>query len=235
MNKLAIKVYKIDYDFIIKNYLDRELWKKTWTLFEYRGFVFTLELDSINVKSNTIHFVLRGNYTGEEYTGGYWTYVSHNIENSKISILQNQINGSIISLAKDIERAASKKTDGYYEICDAYDNEEEVLRNIANDFLDREGISNSEIRNAYVDYYVNENSKLYYMQDSYINSMQYKIFPELYLTLSQITNRDGLRLDVENSIGSTKTDEIMKELQEFLEEFESDDYIEEMEGNLDEI
>ena len=32
-NELALKVYDIDYSFIIKNYLSPELWEKTWTLF----------------------------------------------------------------------------------------------------------------------------------------------------------------------------------------------------------
>ena len=30
----VLKVYEIDYSFIIKNYLNPEMWSKTWTLFQ---------------------------------------------------------------------------------------------------------------------------------------------------------------------------------------------------------
>ena len=56
-NKLpAIKVYDIDYSFIIKNYLNPEMWQKTWTLFQYKTFVVTLRLDSINCQKEKIFF-----------------------------------------------------------------------------------------------------------------------------------------------------------------------------------
>lgn len=44
----TIKVYEIDYDFIIKNYLDPKLWNKSWTVFVYRDFVFYIKNDSHN-------------------------------------------------------------------------------------------------------------------------------------------------------------------------------------------
>lgn len=55
----AIKVYDIDYDFIIKNYTDPKLWDKVWTLFVFKNYTFTLSLDTINVKNKQINFDLK--------------------------------------------------------------------------------------------------------------------------------------------------------------------------------
>ena len=51
-----IKVYKIDYDFIISNYLDKSLWKKKWNLFVYKDHVFTLNLYKIETETDRIVF-----------------------------------------------------------------------------------------------------------------------------------------------------------------------------------
>ena len=55
-NELAIKIYDIDYSFIIKNYLDREMWQKEWTLFVYGDKSFVIYLSSIDTRNNSIYF-----------------------------------------------------------------------------------------------------------------------------------------------------------------------------------
>lgn len=54
----AIKVWKMDYSFIIKNYLNPALWQKTWTLFEYKDFVITIKLTKIETENMRIVFRL---------------------------------------------------------------------------------------------------------------------------------------------------------------------------------
>ena len=65
----AIKVYDIDYSFIIKNYLNPEMWQKTWTLFQYKTFVVTLQIDYINCAEEKICFkvTLKDNSTENLY------------------------------------------------------------------------------------------------------------------------------------------------------------------------
>ena len=55
-NLPTIKNFEIDYSFIIKNYLNPELWHKKWNLFIYKSFVFSLELNSIYVQDEKIYF-----------------------------------------------------------------------------------------------------------------------------------------------------------------------------------
>lgn len=55
----TIKVYKIDYEFILKNYTSPALWDKTWTLFVFKNYVYTLSLNSIDVKNKNIIFEIK--------------------------------------------------------------------------------------------------------------------------------------------------------------------------------
>lgn len=59
-NQLPIlKSYDIDYSFIIKNYLNPEMWQKTWTLFQYKTFIVTLNIAYINCQDEKISFKVK--------------------------------------------------------------------------------------------------------------------------------------------------------------------------------
>ena len=54
-----IKVYEMDYSFIIKNYLNPKLWDKIWTLFDYGDYVITLNMESIKTIDSVIVFCIK--------------------------------------------------------------------------------------------------------------------------------------------------------------------------------
>ena len=145
----TIKVYEIDYDFIIRNYLDPKLWNKSWAVFVYRDFVFTLKMTKIIVTSNTITFEVKLNK--------YWNsrYFEYNIENSNISFLKKSLMGTIKRLISDYERNEIKDTEGYNMLGQNLLEAEHRLEKIANDFLDDEGVTNKEIREVYFTYHNN--------------------------------------------------------------------------------
>ena len=58
MYSIIPRVYDVDYSFIVKNYLNPELWDMKWTLFMYKDFIIYLELYSINCKDKEITFKL---------------------------------------------------------------------------------------------------------------------------------------------------------------------------------
>ena len=68
---LRLKVYDIDYSFIIKNYLDESLWNKDWTIFIYKRFQIILRLHSIDVKRKVIWFEVEIQDNNEE-NKSYW-------------------------------------------------------------------------------------------------------------------------------------------------------------------
>ena len=131
-NEVALKVYEVNYDFIIKNYLSPKLWEKTLTLFAYKDINITLNIDYITVKPRKICFDVRIKQ-GEYST---YTTIYHTIDQSNFKILKKQINGAIENLMTSLEKSYIYKEQGYKDIENARNNERETLENIAKEFLD---------------------------------------------------------------------------------------------------
>ena len=77
-----LKVYKIDYSWIIKNYLDVSLWDKSWNLLIYKEHQFQLKLNRIYTQTKRIEFQIskNGYYHTEEIT--------YDMANTSIEILK---------------------------------------------------------------------------------------------------------------------------------------------------
>lgn len=242
-NQLAIKVYDIDYTFIIKNYLDRELWKKEWTLFVYKDFVVKLRLANIKTISNTIEFEITSNKESVWDSYDWTTYknytsVSHNLENSNIEILKKQINTAIRLLIDNYEMGLITKEDGYEEIHDFIYNKKQKLKEIAEEFLDDNNVSNTDIREAYIDRYVSDNirSEENNLYCSYRNSRQYNVATDLQLIYCEITKNEERKEKILSNIDGN-IDEIMEKIKEELKLINDndEDYIDTLKDNLESI
>lgn len=226
----VVKVYKIDYEFIIKNYLDKNLWKKVWNLFVYKEHIFTLNLYQIDTKNDKVVFEIhKNNYSNYEL-------VYYDLKNTSIKILMQQINGAIFRVMCDYEEREIRKTDGYFELCHAENEENDKLRDIATDFLDECGISNSDIRESYIEAYVYRAHTVYKLKDEYMNKYKYNMIPDMFLVFCEIT-KDTDRL---NTVKARITDksrltEIEKEVSDFLEYIETDEYEENIRSELEGI
>lgn len=225
----TIKVYEIDYDFIIKNYLDPKLWNKSWTVFIYRDFVFTLRMTKIAVISNTITFEVKLNK--------YWDsrHFDYNIENSNISFLKKSLLGTIKRLISDYERREIKDTEGYGALEQNLLEAEHRLEKIANDFLDDEGITNKEIREVYVENYVDNNSEYWSKLDEYVDSLEYTVCTDLYMIFAEATNDESLKDTVQCYLDDGETERIQKELEEYCEYVDSDEWLEDVKEELESI
>lgn len=226
-----LKVYEIDYEFIIKNYLDRHLWKKIWTLFVFKEYVFTLNLYRIDTKNNKIEFEIK--IQGHWYT----ECITYDIENTSIKILKQQINGAIFRLIERLEESKIENTLGYKEILDAIESEREVLREIAEEYLDDNSVTNEEIRDVYIDNYIDRNKKAYEKKQIYIDSMKYTVLTELYLIYCEVT-RDTKRKQTilkANEDSYVKIAVITSEIEDFIKELESEDYRDNMSYMLEGI
>ena len=226
-----LKVYEIDYDFIIKNYLDRHLWKKIWTLFVFKEYVFTLNLYRIDTKNNKIEFEVKTQ--GDWYT----EYITYDIENTSIKILKQQINGAIFRLIERLEESKIEDTLGYKEILDAIESERETLREIAKEFLDDNDVTNESIRDAYIDTYVDRNETAYQKREIYKDLMKYTVLTELYLIYCEVT-RDTKRKQTilkANENNYAKIAVITSKIEDFIKELESEDYRDNMSYMLEGI
>ena len=225
-----VKVYSIDYSFIISNYLNRELWKMKWNLFVYKNNVFTLNLHSIDTKNNNICFEI-------SYNKQNWVKqtIWYDIDNTSIDILKQQINGAIFRLMEEEDGDMCRETDGYYHIKELYNNEDDKLREIAENYLDENGITLDDVREVYIENYVDKNRKMDTLLSNYVSSHRYRYLTEMMVVFTKITN-DTMRFNnIKNAIqDDNRIKQIEDEIKEFDIYFNSDDYendmVDELEG-----
>lgn len=234
----AIKVYKMDYSFIIKNYLDPRLWAKTWTLFEYKDFVITLQLQKIETISKKIVFLLRiKDYSiNDTYNNTIEQDVNYYLKSGTIEHLIININGSIYRMIKFYERYRVFRRLEVYKNAEAQGElEKSRLEEIASEFLDREGVSNTDIREAYIDRYVSDNAK----NDKYIDELRdaytHHLLTDLYLVFLRSINDDVKYLQVINSLEENEIENVMKEINQYKTYIETEEYVEDMQELLEAI
>lgn len=229
MNNIILKQYNIDYEFIIKNYLSPSLWKKIWTLLQYKEHIITLNLYKIMTKDNEIVFEIK-------YQGFWGTeYITYNINNTSIKILKQQINGAMFRIIERYEESLIEETEGYKRIEESKWEERNMLKDIARDFLDREGVTNDEIREVYIDRYVDKNETVYEQLSSYKRVSKYTILTDLFLIFCEITlDKTRMKTIIDaNGEHTMRLTLIESEVKEFMERLNTTDYIEEMECELE--
>lgn len=227
----TLKVYNIDYEFIIKNYLSQHLWQKIWTLLQYKEHIITLNLYKIMTKDNEIVFEVK-------YQGFWGTeYVNYNIANTSIKILKQQINGAMFRIIERYEESLIEASKGYKDIEDYKWEERSILKSIASDFLDREGITNEDIRGAYIDRYIDRNETVYQQLSDYKRISKYTILTDLFLIFCEITSDKTRMQNVidANTENTMRLALIESEVKEFMERLDTTEYVEEMECELESI
>ena len=239
-NGLTLKVYDVDYSFIIKNYLDEKLWQKEWTIFIYKNYQIVLRLSSIDVRQRVIWFEVEIQ-DGNSENKSYWTKsvrdsFKYFLSTESIDILKKSLNHTIFILMQRLEEQAYIKfTDEYQKLIRMCEDEDEKLEKIANDFLDSEGVTNEDIREAYIGYYLDENRKASDLQDKYVEEMKYKMITDFYLIFLQATKDEERMKIIENRIGKESLQETLEEIKEYEKYIETEEFEEEMKEKLEDI
>ena len=232
----AIKVWKMDYSFIIKNYLNPALWQKTWTLFEYKDFVITIKLTKIETENMRIVFRLNLRDNGRPNTWGDQEDVSYSLKGSSIKFLIKNINGAIFRMISYHERNhVLEDLPVYIDAKQQGDIEIEKLTALASEFLDDEGVTNEEIREAYIDKYVDDNKQ----NNEYIQRLrsayEYHLLTDFYLVFAESIGDDTKYQTVMNRLEENEIENVLKEISQYKTYIETDDYQEEMKDLLEAI
>ena len=240
-NLPIIKIYRMDYSFLIKNYLNPEMWQKEWTLFEYKNFKVTMHIWSIQTRTEQILLDVRVHYVDKN---GYSDYkertINFSLKIEDVTFLKRQINSTIFNIMVDIEQQAYiMETDYYYELKRMKREEEYKLTEIAEKFLDESGVTNDNLRDAYTEAYVDEYSKTPNMISDYVSSRIYKEIPDLYLTwlscLEDDPKKEIRTKEIQKALDDSTYEEIMKEVEEYKEHMQTEEYTEEMQDKLEEV
>ena len=235
-NKMILKVFDIDYSFIIKNYLDPKLWQKEWTLFIYKKFVVTLRLKYIYVYNYKICFEIKlTNNNSDDWDREYRATVEYSLNIENINILKKNINKKILSVIEAMEiNDYIVQTEEFKKLIKMQDEEKERLIKIAENFLDDNGIENEDIRRAYIDTYVDNTEEVWYLKKDYRIENQHKMLPDLYLAFARATNNKELEEEIlrNNIEGKEK---LLKEIEELEKYMQTEEYENNMRGKLEEL
>ena len=235
-NKMILKAYDIDYSFIIKNYLDPKLWEKEWTLFIYKKFVVTLKLKYIYTYNNKVIFEIKlTDNNSSSWNRSITQEVEYSLKIDNINLLKKNINTKILHAIKIIERDLYiEVTNEYYKLEKMQNEERKRLTKIAEEFLDDNGVENEDIREAYIDAYVDNTEKVWNLKQDYKRENQYKMLPDLYLTFARTTSNEELEEEV-LLINQEKKEELLREIEELEEYMQTEEYENEMKNNLEEV
>lgn len=228
-NELAIKVYEIDYSFIIKNYLDPQMWQKEWTLFVYKDKSFVIYLNSIDTRNKSIAFTVRSTYTRDDIKDHDSNTFWYNLGNSNIESLKRQIRGAIESLIERMETYYIYDTADYKKAKDMEYAHRERLEEKAKDFLDSQGIFLSEVRDAYIDYYVNKMD--YNYTSNIVNAYNHDLLFDVYMIYYKASGQQEKFEQLKEKYMRThkNIDNVMDEINEQIDYMETEEY----ESNLD--
>lgn len=216
----TLKVYEIDYSWIISNYLDKELWDKKWNLFIFKDDVFTLNLYKIDIKNKSVYFEVRHNKQN-------WNYelIEYPLSGvMSIDILKRKINGAIWSLIEVYEINLIRHSDNYKSIEESKYDEEEFLKSVAEKFLDDNNVTNEDIREVYIDDYVSKNSTISTKLDGYLSMCKYTFATDIMLVFTKITSDEArFKRVMDSQKNNYRINEILNEVKEYIKDLDIDD------------
>ena len=153
-----------------------------------------------------------------------------------IEMLKKEINGAIFELAENLDKIDILKSDEYKAIENTAEDEESRLREIAEDFLDENDVTNSDIRDVYIDNYVSNNTKLAEKLDSCKGLLKYNFQTELLLIICELIKDDARKNKVITNLNNQeKLMELQEEINEYVDYMNSADWNDEFVDNLDSI
>lgn len=240
----AIKIFKIDYSFLMKNYLNPELWKKEWTLFQYKNFRVTLQIYSIKTQDEKICFdisVYKHDDDSDGYDNKYHSLIECSLKIEDLTFLKRQINSCIFNNIIGMEKVYYiRHTDKYLEMEEMKGEERYRLRCYATEFLNEVGITSENCREAYIDAYIDENEKMYGLMDDYESEQVYRLITDFYLTFLSTLEDDPKKeirtKEIQEKLGDDTYQEVLDEIKTFTIEFEDEENFEkEMKAKLEEV
>lgn len=232
MNELSTKVTKLDLNFILDNCFRPSLWDKVWTIFSYDGYKITFELNSINTKSKSVGYVVKlyspnKTWAAQSSTGD----MNFQKEHRNLEVIEKGLNGKILRwLIEWQERELIRKTTAYKEAYEYENQLENIAEQKAKDLLDKLGITNEDIRDAYIDSQKSKHST------SQFTDMVFKTYKgtklsKLYMSYCLFT-RDKENYDKYKKIAKLngfKIGDTRKEIKEQLDKIEYGEMYEELE------
>ena len=244
-NELSTKIVNLDLDIILQNYNKPNFWEKEWLIYKSELFSLYFKIKSISIESRIIECAIfcKNNYIKckklkkNVYIGDWLkqTYVKIPIKHSDYSKekFKNDLIVNCIKIIENIENTMIKHYAEYETAEKLEENFRNELKRIAEEFLDENNVSNSDIRDAYIYSYVNNYNIPSYTSEI-LSNYKYTVIPNEYLMLCSFFD-DKKRYDEI----SQKMPKIRKstKIKIWLEnkKLDNDEYVDEMKSYLESI
>jgi len=215
---LSTRLYNISIKTILKNYLDREFWKKQWTVYEYDGLTIKLALKDIDVRANSVglRVVREGQLWGSTF--------SFNIDNNNEIVFTKRLLSAIEDQIRQHEYDIITDSEGFRQAVELDNSVDELNTLKAEKILDDDGVKNSDIRDSFVGSYVSENQSSHARE--YRDYYAMRITPHLYLMLAYLyrphvqETADALITSVEKRGSGKSMEAYVREIQDALSKIE---------------
>lgn len=250
-NSLSTKLVYLDLKTIMENYRKPEFWEKDWLIFKSKELEITWSITSIDVLSNTIKscicfragHITRGGkkfWFPSAFTSKHdWYYETVcrpiPIENSDYTqeAFDRNILNTILSSIRYLEMEFARDTYEYKKALELEDEQRERLEEIAEEFLDEKGVSNESIRDAYIEKYVDDNKENY--RDKVLENSRFRFFKTAYLHVCSWFGNDKAFEEHKTLLKKFITKKQIFKILEKTKEMQSDEWVEEMKDQLEDI
>ena len=139
-------------------------------------------------------------------------------------MLIDKTNTSIWDLICAYERTIIRDTPEVRRCMELEREEESRLTEIADDFLDEQGVTNADIRDAYISSYVSNNKHASDYTNDVIDNMKYTKVPDLYLVFAKVTkNVNRKQLVLNANVSNTKLVELLDSVDLYYNELDNED------------
>lgn len=221
-NELSVAVYKLNFEYIFKNYLKKELWKQEWTLYKDDKVKATLCLSSIDVDRDKIS--MRVKVSTNKATNTTYNSIPLSNDHRNIDLFERSIYSDVLSMIRQCERDHIRCGKKYAAARDLDDAQQEAYRRDAENFLDQEGVTNEDIREAYIDSYSGDKSSDHW-RSKVVDEATYTLFQPSYLTfclwVGSTELYDRYKMLIENANDyEIDNEEFIAEYEELVGEYE---------------
>lgn len=182
--EVSTVIFKMNWRYILDNYLKEKLWGKSWIVYEYNSLVVKLQLEYINVKSKTITINCYAEYNGSKVYGLYSNDIKLPIQEAQFNekVLDKRVYGLIHACIVAAEAELIRDTEVYNNAVQDDEYAQELWDNKAEEFLDEQEVTNEDIREAYKDVHA---GKLWDNRDTkastVFNTLRYTLLTPCYL------------------------------------------------------
>ena len=113
--------------------------------------------------------------------------------------------------------------------------EKERLTDIANNFLDNENVSNEDIREAYIDWYVDKMSNETDFAGEYVDNRIYTMLTDVWYVFAKIIDDWSIIREIEEQTSQEEIDRLDEEFEEYKNYIDSEEYEEDMIDGLEDL